>query len=361
MIHADHITLRWFIFLSCLGAEILTLMPVVFYLYTGWVVRRDKMLCYMNAAALATYYEQFPWTNTTEPDLAKRFRMQFNYLYGRRHFLSPLGLFAVVSTGALFGIDRSTETSLHVAGSQWTLPAVAVSALLGAFMWSIGDELGRVVKRDLSPKDVYGWVFRLFLSVPFGLALAAVLKNEVGVPVAFFVGAFPTQTLFRIARRIAVQKLGLGDQQGSTGLELQQLQSVSRAVAEAFQDEGVDTVSSLAWADPVDLTIRTNLDFNYVLDCMSQALLWVYFEEKTKLLFPYSLRGAQEVQALVTALKDVTIPYNSTESLNPEQARAKGTLTAIATLFNIPEPALMTTLRQVADDPYTVFIANVWH
>jgi len=199
------------------------------------------------------------------------------------------------------------------------------------------------------------------LSVPFGFATASVLRDDAGVPVAFFLGAFPTQTLFTIARRLAVQKLGMGDQQSDSGLELQKLQSVSRGVAEAFQDNGIETISALAWADPVDLTIRTNLDFNYVLDCMSQALLWVYFEDRTRDLFRFSLRGSQEVLGLTNAMEGVTLPFDSNQTLTPAQSQAKATLTNVAVALNMSESALLTTLLQVANDPYTRFINEVWH
>ncbi|WP_157477174.1 hypothetical protein [Granulicella tundricola] len=310
--------------------------------------------------ALSIYYDQFPWSNTREADLAKRFRHQVSYLYGRRHFIAPLSLFTILSLGAFWGLCRSAQFNAHVLKGEFVISKTAAAALLGAFLWCISDELARIVRRDLSPKDVYGWGFRILLSVPFGFAAAAVLTADVGVPVAFFLGAFPTQTLFTFARRIAVQKLAMGDQQSDSGLELQQLQSVSRGVAETFQDNGIETISALAWADPVDLTIRTNLDFNYVLDCMSQALLWVYFEDKTRILFRFSLRGSQEVLSLTNDLNGVLVPFDSTQVLTPKQSQAKATLSNIAGILNLTEAALLTTLLQSACDPYTTFINRVW-
>jgi hypothetical protein len=359
MIHT--MTLRAFIYAASSTAGLLSIMPLLVYLYRSWSVRRDKLLSYLNRDALQIYYDQFPWTNVREDDLQKRFRKQFNYLYGRRTFLWPLALFFVVTAGALYAVGNSVTQYLHAAPRGWDLPQLAVAALLGAFMWSISDQLDRINRRDLGPKDVYGWVFRVLLSVPFGWALSQILAAGAGLPVAFLVGAFPTQTLFTFSRRIAVQKLGMGDQQTAGGLEVEQLQSVSRRVAEAFEDEGVDTISGLAWADPVDLTIRTNLDFNYVLDCMSQALLWVYFEDRTKQLYAYSLRGAQEATGLVSCLNGVTVPWDQHQVLTPEQACAKATLTNIASNIQMSEAALLTTLHQVSDDPYTVFITKVWH
>lgn len=354
------VSLELYIGLACAAAEVLTVLPVVAYLLTGWTVRRDKLFSYLNPDALQVYYGQFPWTNVDEKDVEIRFRKQFHYLYGRKRFLWPILLLLIISSGALYGVARSIDIQLDPNSPGWSLPPIAISALLGAFMWSISDELDRITRRDLGPKDVYGWIFRMLLAVPFGWALSAVLEKNAGVPVAFFIGAFPTQTLFRIGRRLAVQKLALGDQQNKTSLELESLQSVSRRVAEAFQDEGIDTISSLAWADPVDLTIRTNLDFNYVLDCMSQALLWVYFQEKTKLLYEFSLRGSQEVICLAKIMENVTCPWDAAQVLTPEQQRAKATITNVAQVLQMQEAALLTTLCQVSEDPYTVFIYKVW-
>src|SRR5882724_2160607 len=153
----------------------------------------------------------------------------------------------------------------------------------------------------------------------------------------------------------------MGDQQGDSVLELMQLQSIDRSNAERFQDEGISTISTLAWADPIDLTIRTNFDFNYVLDCMSQALLWVYFQDKTKLLYPLSLRGAQETNALMKDIAGVTFPIQPNMTLTVDQSHAVATLQAAALLIGVSEQALLTTFGQVANDPYTCFIVEVWH
>ncbi len=346
---------------SFAAAAFLMLAPVIAYLFTGWAVRRDKLFCYMSAPALEVYYAQFPWASSRQPDYERRFRKQFHYLYGRRHFVIPLSLFSILTLGSLWAVCRTAQHYSNVTPGAFVLPKTAVAALLGAFLWSISDELERIVRRDLAPKDVYSWAFRILLSVPFGFATSAVLKEDVGVPIAFFLGAFPTQTLFTFARRLAVQKLAMGDQQATANLELEQLQSVSRLTAEKFQDNGIDTISGLAWADPIDLTIRTNLDFNYVLDCMSQALLWVYFEERTRCMFRLSLRGAQEVAGLALDLSGVTVPYDDTQLLTPQQSSAKATLRSMAEVLGISDAALVTTLHQVSNDPYTKLIYRIWH
>jgi hypothetical protein len=351
----------WIIAGACFIAFTATVIPLVLYLLTGWRVRRDKLLSYLNQDALAVYYNQFPWTHSTEPDLQKRFKDQFNFLYGRRHYIVPTALLSCVSGGAAVLVARSVQAWFKVAPGAVAAPKIAVSALLGAFLWAVSDELNRIRRRDIAPVDVYGWGFRILIAIPFGFAAAAILKEDAGVPLAFFLGAFPTQTLFTFARRIATQKLALGDQQSDSTLELEKLQSIGRSNAERYQDEGIGTISTLAWADPVDLTIRTNFDFNYVLDCMSQALLWVYFEDKTRSLYALSLRGAQELSGLVDALEGIDFPLKAGATLTSDQAKAAATLHEASEVLKMSEEALCTTLEEVSDDPYTDFIRKVWH
>lgn len=343
------------------GAFILMIAPVVLHLFTGWKIRRDKLLSYLSKDALEVYYTQFPWRASTETDPKKAFRNQFHYLYGRRHFVLPLLLLAATTCVCAWGLGLSIKAWFKVASSPYALPKIGASALLGAFAWAITDSLGRIRRRDLAPADVYTWVLRFLVSVPFGFAFAAVVKDDMGIPLAFLLGAFPTQTLFTFARRIVAQKLSAGDDQADTILELTKLQSIERSNAERFEDEGINTISTLAWADPIDLTIRTNFDFNYVLDCMSQALLWVYLEDKSKLLYTFSLRGAQEVSTLLLKLDAVGFQVVPGTQLSINQQSAMATLHNAATLLGLSDEALYTTLSEVAEDPYTQFIVNVWH
>jgi hypothetical protein len=50
---------------------------------------------------------------------------------------------------------------------------------------------------------------------------------------------------------------------------------------------GTGRVGTATTSDPIDLTIRTNYDSNYVLDCVSQALMWIYFGEAGKSCFHF--------------------------------------------------------------------------
>jgi hypothetical protein len=179
---------------------------------------------------------------------------------------------------------------------------MAVSSIMGAYTWVIYDQLRRLRSGDFARGDVGNAAFRFVIAVPFGYALG-VFDPTFGVGLAFLVGVFPTRTLFTFGRRLFNQQFKMGEAGSKGTSELEQLQNVGRTVAERFQDEGITTIAQLAWNDPIDMTIRTNLDFNFVVDCMSQSLLAIYVGSDLQKLAKYSLRGAQEVTALLDALK----------------------------------------------------------
>ena len=343
----------------CILGWILVLWPAAFYLIpnAGWAQRRQRILTNFKGPALRGYFElYFPSINIAEESnakLAKRFKEHFTCYYGRRLIVIPLVLLALVAGLGMWGTAETLKTWQTQHGS-FAWPPIILSAVLGAFTWVASDQLSRLRRRDLGPGDVYNCVFRFLIAAPFGVALAAVTKDAVGIPLAFLIGVFPTTTLFTIGRRIASKLLSVEDQAAGES-ELETLQNIGKANAEHFADEGVTTIAELAWIDPIDLAVRTNFDFNYVTDCMSQALLAVYVGRDIKKLALFSLRGAMEAGALV---KDVGKNIEKAKP-TPKERDARKALTEAAAALKTDPQALLYTLRTVAEDPYTEFILNV--
>jgi hypothetical protein len=339
------------VILGIAGAMVVA--PLLFYLYRIWATRRDRLFSYLGANSLCLYYRQFyPDQRTDEATVAGVFMKYFSQHYGRRFYVLPVFLLTVLTVTCACGAARTLQVWQQVDSNGHALPGIVMGALGGGFTWVISDLIDRVRRRDLTVGDVYNFVFRILIAAPFGWAFAQLVKDEIGVPLAFLLGAFPTSTLFRIARRLAATKLGVSDDPDSGKLELENLQSIGKTNAERFNDEGISTIVQMAYVDPIDLTIRTNFDFNYVIDCVSQALLWIYFEDKTHTLVNYSLRGAQEACSLVKALKSAQ---------QAERDEATTTLSAIAAALNMAPACVQTTLEQIGEDPYTEFISSIWH
>ena len=179
-------------------------------------------------------------------------------------------------------------------------------------------------------------------------SLASVAKEELGVAMAFLIGTFPTRTVMKFGQRLFIKTTGITDADTDSAgpTELTKMQGIGKENAERLQQIGITTIVELAWLDPIDITSRSNFDFNYVIDCISQALLWIYFEDKTKLLYPLGFRGAQEVIFILEQSQH-----------DPD---AKGVLTSAAKAIGVDEVGFMNALDQVASDPYAKFINEVW-
>ena len=232
-------------------------------------------------------------------------------------------------------------------GSGANLPAIPVAALAGAYMWVLYDLIGRTRRRDLAPADLSWGSFRFVVAAPLGLSVAALFTEEAGVAVAFLLGAFPTRTLITLMQRAAASKVGLEGYADESGHEILKLQGISRVSAERFGDEGVSTILQLAYSDPVDLTMRTNFAFSYVIDCCSQALAWIYFEDKMPQLRQYGVRGAMEIG-------------NVLKGVEKKDKQSIATLNEVAAKLDMRTAALMHSFKEIADDPYTKFLADVW-
>jgi len=331
-------------------------LPCVLHLSVAWRRGNQRLFLVFRTNEIKSYYDQFLPTQDISGDkpdeLKRRFEEHFAPRYGRRRYILPLLLLVLVAATGAWGTAKTLQSWQAVASGQFRFPAIAVSAFLGAFTWVVYDQFGRLRNGDLTFHDVYGCVFRFLIALPFGFSLSKWVTPEFGVPVAFLLGTFPTGTLFKIGRRLAVQKFGLGNDGAEYSNELEKLQCVSKSSAERFMDEGTNTIAELAWSDPVDLTLRTNQEFDYVIDCASQALVWVYFTDKTKDLYKLSLRTAHEVTSLI---------YTLESSDSDKRTQAQAALAEAAKILGMEATALQHTLRQIEEDPFTRFLVAVWH
>lgn len=337
------------IFAACLIVWLTVMAPIGVFLMTSWKWRREDIVTAMSVKALKLYYSQFYPSLPLPPDLTEFFRRDFNRRYGKFLYLPPLLLLGGASAAGLTAIGGTLLVMAGIAPKDaLRLDPISFAALGGGFTWVVADQLSRFRTRDFTTYDIYNGVFRILVAIPLGYSIGAVAgANALSGSIAYLLGTFPTATLFTIARRYAGQKLNLTDDASPAGSELEQLPDVGKAFAERLKDEGVISISELAYADPVNLTIRTNKPFTYVTDCISQALLWIYVTTSLPKLAILGLRGAHEVSNLLHGFK----------AGDPVAAQ---TLASAATLLGISPEGLRNTFGEVAGDPYTEFLVEVW-
>jgi len=352
----------------------LPVLPVAHFLLFGWPARKQQIVSRLSDQSIVHYKETFcPKCDYTDN---AGFSKEYDLRYGRRLYLGPVILFCV----ALYFLSYLCLSWVfaHDWGSAPELTAkIAILSLAGAYMWITYDLIIRARQNDVVTSDVNRATLRLLVALPFGFAISAfagVLPGS-GVTLtsgalAFFVGAFPTDTILKFMRRTAAIPLKLdADSSGDSVQQLLKIDGISVPIAERFIDEGVKTNLQLAYADPVALTIRSGMDFSFVLDVCGQALVRIYFnDDQMKTVQKFGLRTGIEIKAIIDPLLsyDEVVAAATEAGTTPvpppdaDQAAAQAQLQSLATALALDTTSTRFLLDQIAGDPYTLFAWEVW-
>ena len=344
----------YFVWLFTLLLLSLLMMPSIRFLRVGWHRKKEDIISGLSDESIRLYFKHFyPNEKLDENNVRETFESNFDHRFGRQHFALPMILLILIAGVQLFLLGGTVAVWLKIIPKTGgVLPPIVAAAMSGAYMWVLTDMISRNQRLDLAPVSLSWGAFRFVTAVPFAYAFAHLFAESLAIPIAFLIGVFPVRMLRSLAFRIAVRNLNVGEF-GEQGVnELERLQCVNTTNAETFSNEGVNTILQLAYADPVDLTIRTGFSFSYVIDCASQALAWIYFQDKLEKMRIYSLRGAQEIFTLIDELDNA--------ETKDVKKNAKIALNKIAAQIEMDVDALERTFREIAEDPYTCFLCDVW-
>jgi hypothetical protein len=187
----------YLIHVFCGLGVLLVLYPIGRFLIRPWFFRRELLLGALAGDAVVYYYQQFragaevlskfkpveypePVDGCIFPKpvadaYLASFEYDFSRWYGRKYYIAPLLMLTLLTVAAGGWADEMLRTwASNGAGPGADLRALVASALAGAFVWVISDELDRLRRRDFVSVDVYYYVFRILLAVPFAWALSAV-------------------------------------------------------------------------------------------------------------------------------------------------------------------------------------------
>jgi hypothetical protein len=189
-----------------------------------------------------------------------------------------------------------------------------------------------------------------------GYAFAAIAADTAGPFVAFALGAFPLATLTSMLRRLANKKLGLEGPAEETSDNIIKLQGINAAIVDRLLNEDINTITQVAYCDPIHVVMRSNLSFNFITDCMNMALAWVYLEDDLDKIRPLGMRGAVEIKHLIDDYDDTSADPQAKAA----HTRATAAFDKIAAKVNQDPATLQIVFREIADDPYTIFLDRVW-
>src|SRR5436190_11162353 len=281
--------------------------PVLVYLWHGWVSRQHDILDGFKPAAAVSYFKCFHASqlDVTENNAAAKLKQFYARQFGRRLFVLPLLLLLGVAGCLLYlveltVIDWFTTRDL----ARGLLPQSVVLAILGAYMWVVNDQVIRHGRDNISPADVYWASFRFAIAVPVAYSFSLAFNDALSLPLSFLLGSFPTATIMTVAQRVTAKYVHLTDAPSQKQSELQELPGIDTNVAESYIAEGITTINELAYYDPVKLTIRTGLGFNFNLGCVGDALFWSYLQKKIAIAREFGVNGASDCRDLYNDLND---------------------------------------------------------
>lgn len=351
----------------------LPVLPVAHFLMFGWPARKQQIVSRLSDPSIVHYKETFaPKSEYTDN---AGFSREYDLRYGRRLYWGPVILFCV-AIYFLSYLCLSWVFSHDWGGAAEGTAKIAILSLAGAYVWIASDLIIRARQNDVITSDVNRATLRLLIALPFGFAVSAFAGVASGTAVtvstgalAFFVGAFPTDTILKFMRRTAAVPLKLdADSSGDSVQQLLKIDGISVPIAERFIDEGVKTNLQLAYADPVALTIRSGMDFSFVLDVCGQALVRTCFnDDQMRTMQKFGLRTGIEIKSVIDPLlsyDDVVAAATSAGTPVPppeaDQAAAQAQLQVLATALALDTVSTRFLLDQIAGDPYTLFAWEVW-
>lgn len=253
---------------------------------------------------------------------------------------------------------------------------IAISSLAGAYVWVTYDLIFRVRQNDVVTSDINRATLRLLLSPPFGFAMSAFAGEVPGMTgtratsaLAFFVGSFPTDTVLKFMRRTAFLWLKLDANVEDDSLkQLMKIDGITTPVAERPIDEGIRTNLQLAYADPISLTIKTGMDFAFILSCCGHAMVRTYFnDDHMKVVDKCGLLTGLEMITLNKALLSYDEIRNEAAKAgvapkdpDVEQKQAPQLLQNFATALLLDPASARFIVDQIATDPYVAFTWWMW-
>jgi hypothetical protein len=126
--------------------------------------------------------------------------------------------------------------------------------------------------------------------------------------------------------------------------------------AQALATEGVTTIGQLVTVDPIRISIRTGLSFEYILDMVNAALLWVFVTNTLKVLAPLGLRGASDVLALDDGWRrDDTVALAALRKADSDLGQARKDSTAAP--GDTAKATALTAAEQARTDALGAFLA----
>lgn len=268
------------------------------------------------------------------------------------------------------GIVSTTESSifdeLRLTAATWANPnsptdGISIAsffAAFGAYLWGVYECLVRFRRRDWTPVLQH----QIWLRIPIAMLLTYFIqdafKDAFTNLVAFSIGAFPLDILRKFLHKYTSSKI-IDLQGNEVKIEephWEKLQGISAGVIERLTEVDIENTTQLAYCNPLELHIKTNIEWKVLLDLMDQAILLSYCGDKFQNLRPLGVRGAVELSIHFYRYYDTDPKYGPLP-----RSPIPNNISNIAAALETSEDNIKNLMHNIYEDSQVNLIWEIWN
>lgn len=268
------------------------------------VKRRSLITLLSDPDILSRYTGRFPSTKglTDAESIADDF---FRTYYNRSEYVSALALNFLTGCAAfVFATTRigfpppalDDEVVRFIQAGHWG--TAVLWSVIGSYLWNCYDLIRKTTNFDLSPDAFTRMWLKLWIAAAVASILSAGVTPALQPTLGFAIGLISIPILFEIVSDRANKVLNVKSSEGDSSTPVKVLQGTSSSVIDALTDLGIESTVQLAYCDPMNVMMSTNLPWVVIIDLVDQSLLFNYIGPDVAKIRGGGYRGAIEVATI---------------------------------------------------------------
>jgi hypothetical protein len=253
---------------------------------------------------LKRYVDRFPAKKglSSVESIAKDY---FDTYYNRHEYLTALVLNILTDATALLFVTARIGFPSHflpqhvvtfIRSGPWG--DAVLWSLIGSYLWNCYDLIRRTANLDLSPDAFTGMWLKLWIAAAVASIISAGIMPGLQPSVGFAIGLISIPVLFEIVADRASKVLDVKHTDGDTNTQIKVLQGATADVIDTLDDFDIESTVQLAYCDPMNVMMSTNLPWVVIIDLIDQALLFNYIGVDVAKIRSGGYRGAIEVATI---------------------------------------------------------------
>jgi hypothetical protein len=323
---------------------VLLLIPGTVYLAIYLAYLRTREYRKQEIGQLMTTVSKVRSNNSTPNELKHTLLKELDFLYNWKNYAVPLSMSCLATLFATFVALSKANMALGIDTAVFLkVPVPVLAGIAGAYVANLVHLADHARDRNLSSFDFQEAWIRIIGGAALGYVSAVVVADKLQVLAAFGMGVIPIKEGLDWIKEKTVEAWG---RKAKTSLpteppSLHHLQGVTEEILDALREQHITSTQQLAYASPIKLIARTNIEWVVVLDLIDQALLFNYCGESIAKFRELGIRGSIEMATLHEELHS-----SNTDRRLP----AEKTLDSMVTILSMNENALKHTIRALYDD-----------